>query len=72
MRTKHATLTPRCPVCAGALERYEGELYCPDCVRYDVVALVEEADAEALELRSLEARLADEEPPAFDPDDMPF
>jgi uncharacterized Zn finger protein (UPF0148 family) len=62
------TLTPRCPHCAGTLERYEGELYCPDCVRYDIATLVAEADAEAQELRTMERRLADEEPPAFDPD----
>jgi uncharacterized Zn finger protein (UPF0148 family) len=69
---KH-TLTPRCPHCAGVLERFEGETYCPDCWRYEVATLATEADAEAHELRALEARFADEELPDFDPDDdYPF
>jgi hypothetical protein len=36
--TRHATLTPRCPRCAGRLYRCRGELYCADCVRYTLPA----------------------------------
>jgi hypothetical protein len=31
---RRATLTPRCPRCAGRLHRCRGELYCPDCLSW--------------------------------------
>jgi uncharacterized Zn finger protein (UPF0148 family) len=62
-------MTPRCPLCADVLERCDGELYCPSCTRFTVAELAAEADAEALELRAMEGRMADEELPTFDPDD---
>jgi hypothetical protein len=31
---RRATLTPRCPRCAGRLCRCRGELYCADCLRF--------------------------------------
>jgi hypothetical protein len=51
------------------MERYKGDLYCADCLRFTVADLAAEADSEAQELRALEGRLADEEPPDLDPDD---
>jgi hypothetical protein len=41
MRRNHTTprLTPRCPRCTGRLERFEQQLYCPDCTVYDVPPL---------------------------------
>jgi hypothetical protein len=33
---RRATLTPRCPRCAGRLHRCHGELFCPDCTSYTI------------------------------------
>ncbi|HYT90291.1 MAG TPA: hypothetical protein VEL76_16405 [Gemmataceae bacterium] len=40
-----------CPGCLGALELFEGEIYCPDCTAF---GLADEAtaDAQALDLAS--------------------
>jgi uncharacterized Zn finger protein (UPF0148 family) len=35
-----------CEHCGEALACYEGELYCPECTRYEVEELARQADAE--------------------------
>jgi uncharacterized Zn finger protein (UPF0148 family) len=47
-----------CKDCAGPLECYEGEWYCPDCLRYATEELAAEAAAEAALLRRAEAKWA--------------
>jgi uncharacterized Zn finger protein (UPF0148 family) len=47
-----------CDTCGAPLECFEGEDYCPDCVRYATEELAAEAAAEAALLRRAEAEWA--------------
>jgi uncharacterized Zn finger protein (UPF0148 family) len=44
-----------CESCGGRLHSYEGEVYCPDCMRWEAVRLADEADEEARALRLVPA-----------------
>jgi uncharacterized Zn finger protein (UPF0148 family) len=61
-----------CDECGAPLECYDGEPYCPDCVRVSLAAADEEAMAEARALAALEARQLAERPPPFGRDEIPY
>jgi uncharacterized Zn finger protein (UPF0148 family) len=60
-----------CEHCGSPLECFEGEDYCPDCLRYEVEELAAEAAEEAARFRRAEAEWAgaDEGPPGGE---LPF
>jgi uncharacterized Zn finger protein (UPF0148 family) len=43
-----------CNNCNGPLARFEGEHYCPECTRYEVEQLAQQAEDEAHVLHLLE------------------
>jgi uncharacterized Zn finger protein (UPF0148 family) len=50
-----------CEECGGPLERFEGESYCPSCLRMELLREVEAADVEAAALNQMPP--ADDFPP---------
>jgi uncharacterized Zn finger protein (UPF0148 family) len=51
---RNRIVKPRCEHCGGLLERFDGESYCPSCVRYtvaeDLIDLAPADDADLIDL----------------------